>query len=88
MRIEGLAHVLILAGMILIALALLIIPFLMMSSSPSVSGGACVVILFLPICFGLGEQPLLMVVITMLLALVMIVVSYLFLRTLVSSEQN
>ncbi|MCS7102327.1 MAG: hypothetical protein NZ992_00400 [Candidatus Korarchaeum sp.] len=82
MEVERLAHVLILVGVTISILTFLMIPMLaILSSSPSVSGGGCVIILFLPICFGFGEQPLLMAIIAMLMSLIIIAVSYLLLRT-------
>jgi len=82
LRLERIAHALILAGAAIIFLIALAIPIQLMLSGGSFSGGGCVVIFFLPICFGLGEQPLLMVILAMSLAIAIILLSYLLLRPL------
>ncbi|MEM1520030.1 MAG: hypothetical protein QXR35_02820 [Candidatus Korarchaeum sp.] len=90
MEAERLAHILIIGGVAISILAFLLIPLLALlsGSGPSVSGGGCIVILFLPVCFGLGEQPLLMVLVAMLMALAIMALSYLLFRAMRSPSQH
>lgn len=46
----------------------------------SFSGGGCVIIMFIPICFGVGEHPLLLITLSAVLAVLLIVISFLILR--------
>lgn len=86
MKAERLAHALILAGVATSILAFLLASALaILSSGPPVSGGGCIVILFLPICFGFGERPLLMVLVVMLMSLVVMAASYFLLRAVATS---
>jgi uncharacterized membrane protein len=76
-----LGHLLILSGFLLAFIALLLIPILaMISGETSLSFGGCIVILFFPICFGVGEKPLLLILAAMLLAIVLMILSYFLLR--------
>jgi len=76
-----LGHLLILSGFLLAFIALLLIPILaMISGEASLSFGGCIVILFFPICFGVGDKPLLLILAAMLLAIVLMILSYFILR--------
>lgn len=46
----------------------------------NVSGGGCVVIMFIPVCFGVGEYPLIMIITSAVLALILMVFGFLILR--------
>jgi uncharacterized membrane protein len=74
-----LGHLLILSGFLLAFIALLLIPILAMGET-SLSFGGCIVILFFPICFGVGDKPLLLILAAMLLAIVLMILSYFILR--------
>ncbi len=75
-------HLLILSGFLLAFIAVLLIPILaILSGDASLSFGGCIVILFFPICFGVGSEPLLLILAAMLLAIVLMILSY-FLRPL------
>ncbi|MCC6029972.1 MAG: hypothetical protein LM591_07510 [Candidatus Korarchaeum sp.] len=76
-----LGHLLILSGFLLAFIALLLIPILaMISGEASLSFGGCIVILFFPICFGVGDKPLLLILAAMLLAIALMILSYFILR--------
>lgn len=70
--------ILIIAGFSLLFIAALL-P-LAFAGSASISGGGCIIILFFPICFGVGDQPAIMMVIAMALAVALIVLSYFVLK--------
>jgi uncharacterized membrane protein len=74
-----LGHLLILSGFLLAFIALLLIPILA-TGETSLSFGGCIVILFFPICFGVGDKPLLLILAAMLLAIVLMILSYFILR--------
>lgn len=70
--------VLIFVGMIL-ALVAILLPILQLPlGQPSVSGAWCVLVGFIPLCFGMGEFPAQLVMITLALALVLVVISIVF----------
>lgn len=79
MRAE-LGFVLIIVGFTLFFIAALL-P-LTFTGNASVSGGGCIIIFFFPVCFGLGDQPVLMMVLSMVLAIALLTASYLFLRSM------
>ncbi|MEM1772858.1 MAG: DUF131 domain-containing protein [Desulfurococcaceae archaeon] len=67
---------LIFAGIILMFIAV-IIPFLSIAGGEiKVSAGGCILIGFIPICFGVGESALKHLLIALILSIVVIVVAY------------
>lgn len=50
------------------------------SQGINVSGGGCVVIMFIPICFGVGEYPLIPIMVSAVLALLLMVFGFMILR--------
>ncbi|MCS7104275.1 MAG: hypothetical protein NZ954_01760 [Thermofilaceae archaeon] len=78
-----LGFALVLAGF---AVILATIPlFLLTSPQSAVNVGGCIVILFVPVCFGYGPQAPLMVLASIIAALVLIVVSFLVWKSLTRS---
>jgi len=74
-------HLLILSGFLLAFIAMLLIPILaILSGNASLSFSGCIVILFFPICFGVGDKPLLLILVSMLLAIVLMILSYFLLK--------
>jgi uncharacterized membrane protein len=51
-----------------------------------VTGGGCVVVFFIPICFGYGDP--LVLVLLMALAIVLVVVSFIVFKSLVKTTQS
>ena len=84
MDLEKLGFTLIIVGLFLALMAaiipLFIIPF---TESIKVSGGGCIVILFIPICFGYGEFSLQLMLLAMILAIALIIVYLVVYRALV-----
>jgi len=80
MRLFKLGLVLVFTGVVLTIVAALL-PLLLVSpetSSVSVTGGGCIVVFFIPICFGVGEQAQLALLLAVILTLVLVVVLIVF----------
>lgn len=89
MDLEKLGFTLIVVGVLLALIAVIIplftIPF---TEGAKISGGGCIVILFIPICFGYGELSLQLVVIAMILAIALIIIYFVAYRTLVAELKS
>jgi len=62
------------------------------TTNVTVTGGAagCIVIFFIPICFGTGNQPQLSMILTIMavtLTVIIIIFSFIFMRRLISKPQ-
>ncbi|MEM1612365.1 MAG: hypothetical protein QXH02_03315 [Desulfurococcaceae archaeon] len=74
MNLLKLGVVLVFVGMILAVIA----TFLQALGGISVSGGGCIVVGFIPVCFGVGEHALPAIMIVLVLAIALVVISLLF----------
>lgn len=80
MRLFKLGLVLVFAGIILAVIAALL-PLLLVAPETggvSATGGGCVVVFFVPVCFGVGEQAHVALLLAIALAVVLVVVLLLF----------
>ena len=76
MDLLKLGLLLIFAGIIITFLAILL-PLLLTtpeSTSTSVTGGGCIMIFFIPICFGIGEQAHLALLLAVILSIILVVI--------------
>lgn len=84
MRLLNLGLILVILGFILIfalAISLLVFSILVQQSEPPrIAGGACIIIGFIPICLGVGDPTL--IVVLMVLAIVLIAASFMLTRML------
>lgn len=81
MRLHVLGFMLILAGIVLIIVAPLLLAIMTAEGAKiSATGVGCIVLFFIPICFGYGEP--LLIITLMALAVVLIVVSLIVFRLL------
>lgn len=84
-KLFNLSLALLILGFILAFIAVLI-PLFSIAVSPregagvSVTGSGCVLIMFVPICFGVGEHALPMMVLAVVLAVVVVLLSIFVLR--------
>ncbi|MGC8975728.1 MAG: hypothetical protein ACP5KB_06000 [Thermoprotei archaeon] len=86
-----LSLLLLLAGFVLVSLAVLLSITISGSQVTASSGVAgCVVIFFIPVCFGLGESEFVpvMIVLSLILTLVLIVFTFLISRRLAGAKQD
>ncbi|MCC6016351.1 MAG: hypothetical protein LM582_04835 [Desulfurococcaceae archaeon] len=69
-------------ALIFIAVSILSILFMVSGGVASVSGVGCIVILFIPICFGYGVPSLLipLMIISVVLVIALLIIGYLMLR--------
>lgn len=72
--------ILVVAGFILALLAALL-P-LLAAPHARIGVGGCVVVLFVPVCFGVGNQPLLLLVVAIALSIFLLAIALLVWRTL------
>jgi uncharacterized membrane protein len=83
MDLEKLGFVFILIGFFIVFIAVLIPLFtIAFSDGIKISGGGCIVLLFIPICFGYGEFALQLIVIAIVLAMALILISFIVYRQL------
>lgn len=75
MNLFKLGLVLVFAGMILAVVAMFLPLLITAPSSISVSSGGCVIVGFIPICFGVGEHALPVILIALVLAIVLVAIS-------------
>jgi uncharacterized membrane protein len=83
MDLEKLGFVFILIGFFMVFIAVLIPLFtIAFSDGIKISGGGCIVLLLIPICFGYGEFALQLIVIAIVLAMALILISFIVYRQL------
>jgi uncharacterized membrane protein len=91
MRLGTLGFILLIAGVI-IAFVSTLIPFIagLLSGfgggEVKVTGGGCVVVFFIPICFGYGDP--LILILLMAVAIVLVVVSFIIFKSLVKTTHS
>ena len=74
--------ILIFLGIILVIVATLLIPLFINQNNIQVSTGGCIILLFIPICFGVGEQSTLLLTIALTLALIIVIINLFFYITI------
>jgi uncharacterized membrane protein len=77
LNLTKLGFVLIVAGIVLAVIAVVVPPLLVALQQPEqvatgVSGAGCIVVLFIPICFGFGPQQLVLPLIVLAIAVTII----------------
>jgi uncharacterized membrane protein len=91
MRLGTLGFILLIAGVI-IAFVSTLIPFIagllggFGGGEVKVTGGGCVVVFFIPICFGYGDS--LILILLMAVAIVLVVVSFIVFKSLVKTTHS
>lgn len=70
--------------LVIVAILMLIVASILLLINSSGGGnigiGGCIVIVFIPICFGIGEHPGILLVTSVILTLVFIMILYTYLR--------
>ncbi|MCS7112042.1 MAG: hypothetical protein N3D82_01460 [Ignisphaera sp.] len=89
MELEKLGFALILVGMIMAFTATIIPLFIALSAgNVEVSGGGCIVLFFVPVCFGYGEFALQLIILAIALAIVLAAVSFVIHRMTAASLKS
>lgn len=82
MDLERLGFILILIGILIAFIAILIPLFTIpLAGDIKISGGGCIILFFVPICFGYGEFAIQLIVLAIALAIVLATVYLIIYRT-------
>ncbi|MEM3960233.1 MAG: hypothetical protein QW200_07940 [Ignisphaera sp.] len=86
--------ILIIAGFILLFIAALL-PLTIYLLSPAtgmgsveIGGGGCILLFFIPICFGVGSQAVLLIIVALILALIAMIFGYIIYRSIRNDLQR
>lgn len=86
--------ILIVAGFILLFIAALL-PLIVYLLSPAtgmggieVSGGGCILLFFIPICFGVGSQAILLIIVALIIALILMIFGYITYRNVRNLQRS
>lgn len=82
MDLERLGFILILIGMLIAFIAILLPLFTIpLAGDIKISGGGCIILFFVPICFGYGEFAIQLIVLAIALAIMLAIVYFVIFRT-------